>query len=378
MNLPTVEKEQIRDSLDHFTRTDVPSEAREYLTTGGSSAVPFGFYLLRRSSREERAFVHNIWRPLGWRPGDATAVFRGAFVPEEGRLWGFDRYSAELRLSGYHYTAEHVPHMLQEVERRGIKYIQAYPSAGVLLARLVSEGVAKAPPRLQGCFLGSETLLPWQRDLVQRVFSCQSVAWYGHAEAAALAYECAAGCGYHVDERYGIIELLDARGQPLTRQGESGEMVATTLREQATLFIRYRTGDMATWGSAEPCSCGRPGRKLLMIHGRVQEFVVSRRGRPVSATAINMHNDLFDHVLRFQFRQHEPGSVDLLLLPGPGFGEADRDRIQQEIGTKLGEDFDLNILVVSEIQLSPRLKQRFIDQRLPVDQFAVPQIGQGR
>ena len=47
-------------------------------------------------------------------------------------------------------------------------------------------------------------------------------------------------------------------------------------------------------------------------------------------------------------------------------------------GLEDGEDFDLNILVVSEIQLSPRLKQRFIDQRLPVDQFAVPQVGQGR
>src|SRR2546426_12473194 len=51
-NLPTVEKEQIRDSLDDFTRTDVPTHEREYLTTSGSSAVPRRVYLLGRSATE--------------------------------------------------------------------------------------------------------------------------------------------------------------------------------------------------------------------------------------------------------------------------------------------------------------------------------------
>ena len=60
--------------------------------------MPFGFYLLRRSSREERAFVHNIWRPLGWRPGDATVrleattgarvmLFGGAGMDGDRKIW---------------------------------------------------------------------------------------------------------------------------------------------------------------------------------------------------------------------------------------------------------------------------------------------------
>jgi hypothetical protein len=107
----------------------------------------------------------------------------------------------------------------------------------------------------------------------------------------------------------------------------------------------------------------------------VQEFVISARGRPVSATAINMHNDLFDRVLRFQFRQEVPGQVYLLLLVAPGFASSDLQRIRSEIGAKLGEDFELIVEQVEQIATSPRGKQRFIDQRLPLDNLHVPRSG---
>lgn len=367
--LPFLEKEAMRDALARYTRRDVPASGREYLTTGGSSGIPFGFFHAPGDSHDERAFIHGVWGQLGWTPGTPTAVFRGAFVPGSGTLWAYDRYGAELRFSGYHLTAEHVPAMFAEVERRGITYLQCYPSAAMLLARLITSGAARAPRGLRGVFLGSETVLPFQRELVERAFGVPAVVWYGHAEAAGFAYECERRAGYHVDERYGIVELVDAAGRVRTDDGAEGELVVTGLRRRVTLFLRYRTGDLATLGPDAPCGCGRPGRRLTAIHGRVQEFVVSRAGRPVSATAINMHNDLFDDVLRFQFRQEVLGRVELLLMPGPGFTETRRRRISDEIGEKLGDGFELVVRTVDEVPLSPRGKQRFIDQRLPADQL---------
>lgn len=376
VTMPTTEKEQIRDRLEDFTLTDVESSHREYLTTGGSSGIPLGFFLRRGYSRVERAFIHTVWRRSGWRLGEDTAVFRGAYVPENGRLWTWDPFTNELRFSGYHLTVEHAPAMLAEVDRRSISYIQAYPSAAVLLSRMILSGAAPRPTGMRGVFLGSETLLPWQRALIERAFDCPSWIWYGHAEAAVFASSCEHNV-YHADSRYGILELLDADGETVTEEGAIGEIVATGLIGPATVFMRYRTGDLASRARSGPCECGRPGPLLQTIIGRVQEFVVSSRGRPVSATAMNMHNDLFDRVLRFQFRQEVPGRVYLLLMTAPGFGSHDLQRIRTEIGAKLGEDFELVIERVEQIATSPRGKQRFIDQRLPLDNLHVPRSGVG-
>lgn len=370
-SLPLVHKETIRDDLRAFTLGDVPASQREYLTTGGSSGIPFGFYLRRGYSQRERAHIHSVWRRFGWEPGTPTAVFRGAYVPTATSLWGWDRYSAELRFSGYHLTPADAPSMLAEVARRRIAFMQCYPSAAVLLSRLVQDGAAPRP-HLRAIFLGSESVRPWQRRLIEETFGCPTAVWYGHAEAAAFASVCEHDVGYHVDERYGILELVDESGRVIDEAGVVGEIVATGLLGPATAFIRYRTADLASWAEPGSCACGRPGRRLAAIHGRVQEFVVSREGRPVSATAINMHNDLFDNVLRFQFLQVEPGEVDLLLMPAARFTEADEERIRREIGDKLGKGFVLRLQRVAEIPLSPRGKQRFIDQRLPLDKYSVP------
>lgn len=376
-SLPTSTKEELQSSLKLFTATGVPAWRREYFTTGGSTGLPFGFYHARGDSREERAFIHDCWSRLGWRPGMPTAVVRGSFVPEPGKLFRWDPYHSELHLSGYHLTAEHAPRLLEVIAERKIRFIQAYPSAAVLLARLIRSGVARPPAGLRGLFLGSETLLSWQRALVEDAFAAPAISWYGHAEAAAFATECLTEPGFHVDERYGIVELLGEDGRVVTEPDVPGEIVATGLRRRVTLFLRFRTGDRARWLSDTPCACGRPGPRLAAIEGRVQEFVIADDGRPVSATAINMHNDVFDRVLRFQFRQDMPGLVRMLLLPAPGFGDEDRRRIAAEIGAKLGKGFHLVLETVHEIPLTARGKQRFIDQRLALDEAHVPQLPAG-
>jgi phenylacetate-CoA ligase len=66
--------------------------------------------------------------------------------------------------------------------------------------------------------------------------------------------------------RHSPVEILDDAGQPV-RDGEVGEIVATTLGVEAMPLLRYRTGDCAVL-YREPCACGRTSPRVGPIVGR--------------------------------------------------------------------------------------------------------------
>ena len=105
---------------------------------------------------------------------------------------------------------------------------------------------------------------------------------------------------------------------------------------------------------------------LTRIEGRLQELVVTGDGRYISMTALNMHNDLFNHVRQFQFAQREVGRLELRLAPESQFHFRRRERIRGEIQAKLGTAMALEVAVVEEIHRTPAGKLRFLEQHLPI------------
>jgi hypothetical protein len=86
-------------------------------------------------------------------------------------------------------------------------------------------------------------------------------------------------------------------------------------------------------------------------------------------TALNMHNDLFDHVLRFQFVQESPALVILRVVPASGFGETHAERIRNEISQKIGSSVELRIETTERIGLGPGGKHRLLIQNVPVGEM---------
>jgi phenylacetate-CoA ligase len=93
--------------------------------------------------------------------------------------------------------------------------------------------------------------------------------------------------------------------------------------------------------------------------------LVACDGSQITWTALNVHDDTFDHVLRFQLYQDTPGQAVLRLVPGKGFGESDRERIQRNLGRKLNGRLVLTLEVTESIPLSARGKAIYVDQRIP-------------
>src|SRR5690606_7300390 len=83
--------------------------------------------------------------------------------------------------------------------------------------------------------------------------------------------ECGMFKGGHVHEDLVITEVLDENEQPVD-EGESGELVVTTLGIEGVPLLRFKTGDIVR-RFIEPCACGRNTYRIGPVEGRKQQMV---------------------------------------------------------------------------------------------------------
>jgi phenylacetate-CoA ligase len=361
--LPFTTKEMLRDNLEDFSAAN---RLRFYTTTGGSTGIPFGFYLLYENGEIEDAFIHHYWERVGWRPDSLNAILRGAFIGSEASLWKVDEFRKELLLSSYYLGSRTLDSYIEVTKRFQPKVLQAYPSSLNILCDLLLDSGRVGDMRFDLIILASENLYDWMLDKFESVFPQSGIySFYGHAERTILAPWCETTRYYHICPFYGFTEIIGPDGREVA-EGEEGELVGTSFHMRGTPFIRYKTNDRAIKGAASCPSCGRPFRLIKRIVGRSHEVIVTATGRYISMTALNMHSDVFDHVRQFQFYQDKPGEVAFRVARKDTYSDRDTARIYDELKQKLGDDMKLTIEFVEEIPKTSAGKFRFLDQRLAI------------
>ncbi|WP_292522487.1 phenylacetate--CoA ligase family protein [Methanoculleus sp.] len=371
--LPFLTKEIIQANLPDLKARNYPESAFEYVTTGGSTGIPVGFYYEKGVSRaREWAFMKTQWDRVGYRFTDRCVVLRGYVVgsAKENVYWKKTLLGRWLLMSSHHMTDETLPAYIDRIRKFRPRFIQAYPSMAVILARYMVEHDIKPFPTVKAVLCGSENLYPWQRSLITEAFGCRVFSWYGNSEQTVLAGECEESTHYHIFPEYGIVELIGRDGRPVTTPGETGEVVTTGLINPIFPFIRYRTMDAAILGDG-PCSCGRPYPLLDTVEGRLQEYIVTKDNRFISMTAVNMHSGVFDNVAQFQFYQQQEGEVLMRIVKRPGYTEEDTEQILRELGKKFEGGVDVTIRFVGEIPRTRRGKYQFLIQDLPLDRWGL-------
>ena len=361
--LPFTTKELFRDNIEDFS---VPGILRFYTTTGGSTGIPTGFYVLYENQEIEDAFIHTCWAPLGWRPDELNAVLRGAFVGTEAAPWELDSFRNELLLSSYYLSSRTLGVYIETINRFKPRVLQAYASSLNILCELLKEADRVGDLSFDLILLASENVYDWLLEKFESVFpEARLFSFYGHAEQAILAPWCEYTRDYHLSPFYGLTEVLGADAGEVN-EGEEGELVGTSFHMKATPFIRYRTMDRAVKGGDHCPSCGRSYKLLKAIVGRNHEVIVTGTGRYISMAAINMHSDVFDEVRQFQFYQDTPGKVEFHVVRKDTYGDRDTAKILDELERKLGQDMELAITFVDEIPRNPGGKYRFLNQKLSI------------
>ena len=365
--LPLVGREQLRDHAEEMLPAGEDRSALILASTGGSSGIPVSFYRhAERTYATEMAFVT---RARGWAGLSDTSrelVSAGGLKEADGSraLWTLDRRRNSLFLSSDDLSREKFAWMMALARQYEPQCWRGYPSALATIAGYLLESGERFP--LRAVFTSSETLYDGQRRRIESAFEAPVFDLYGHSERVVCAAECERHEGYHVFSEYGVLELLDESGEPMTQEGAVGEVVGTTLLHDYFPLIRYRTGDRAVY-TAKSCSCGRPFPLILRPDGRLQELLVADGGRRISMTSVNRHDDLFAAVDQFQFHQREVGRATLSVVPGPGYGDAERVRILESLAEHCGEGIEFTIEVVETIEKTRIGKHRFLIQELACD-----------
>ena len=128
------------------------------------------------------------------------------------------------------------------------------------------------------------------RKKIEDVWDVDCRVGYGLSEIGASA-ECEEKNGYHWPEDEVIVECINPKTGERVNDGETGELVYTTLTKTGTIAIRYRSGDQSAILGRD-CSCGRKHVKLKLIETRIDDLT-KIKGTLVSPYAIE--DAMFSH-----------------------------------------------------------------------------------
>jgi len=366
--LPTLQKKTVMAQGKRMCTISPHSVHVDYVSTGGTSGMPLHFYMGSNRSSVEYAYLVISWQRIGYKPGVPLAIFRGKVVQKnaQGVYHEYDPIMNHHYYSNFHMTDMNMKIYLDHVQTLGPCFLHVYPSSIAALARFILRTQSSAPKNILGIIAESEIVYPEQRILVEEVFGRRYFSCYGHTEKLVLGSECEYSHHYHIWPTYGYYELLDEHGRQVRTPGQTGQIVGTGFINTVMPFIRYETGDYATYVADRCSACGRNHPLITDIRGhRVQEVLIAGDGAEISWTAMNMHDNTFHHVRQFQFYQDKPGKAVLRIVPTEGFKHEDYQRVLTNLGKKFDGRLDFTIELHNAIPLSPRGKAIYVDQHIP-------------
>jgi phenylacetate-coenzyme A ligase PaaK-like adenylate-forming protein len=336
-------------------------------STGGSSGQPLKFYLDRNRSPIEYAFVHHAWARAGYRAGDARCVFRGVEL-SEGKLphMQYDAGLRELRCSVFHMSDQQMARYYGEIRARRLRFVHGYPSAIAIFAAYLQRAGLAPLEQIQGVFLTSERYYPAQRPAVSQAFAAATIVpFYGLSEKVAFATASPTDDDvFSFEPLYGLTELVDEDGRPVTAPGATGRLVSTGLLFPGMPFLRYDTGDTAelvALPSAEN-SYRLMVRDILPKHG--SEFFVGRSGALIGVKGIISNlKGTAHHIREYQFYQDVPGEVTIRIVPVPNAVDS-FEGYPDLLNKKAVGELNFTAQVVERLPVSVRGKRAFIEQRL--------------
>jgi len=344
---PSLTKQDLLLNREQMVNPEFSAKQRLYITTGGSSGVPVGFYLHKGVSRpKEQAYLEAQWSRRGYRVGDRVAVIRGGVTSSKagGGISYFDATRNWLILSSYHLTPERLPEYVAALNRFRPQHLHAYPSAALMLARELEQAGLKLDFPLTSLLCGSEKLTAESQQHLEQFFGARVCHWYGHSERVVLAGQGKTSNHLHFWPTYGFVEFGEAN-----TDGHR-EIIGTSFHNHVMPLIRYRTGDLATVTNDE----------ISEVVGRDYEFLISATGRRISLTAINMHDNIFDGLLAVQFLQERPGEVECRFQPGPQWQSSREEAMRAGLLKKLGDDVTLTLREVKEVEKTSAGKHKWL------------------
>lgn len=159
----------------------------------------------------------------------------------------------------------------------GTTALVSTPSYALYMSEVAREKGVLDDLKLRLGLFGSEGCTPEMREQVEKSFRVFATDNYGMSElmGPGVSGECIYRDGMHISEDHFLPELIDSATGKVLTEGETGELVITTLTKEGFPLLRYRTKDL-TRLNYEPCKCGRTFVRMDKIKGRSDDMMKIR------------------------------------------------------------------------------------------------------
>lgn len=200
--------------------------------------------------------------------------------------YGYGLFTGGL---GAHYGAEHIgattvpmgtgntQKLVTLMKDFGATAIACTPSYLLHISEVLKESGDVDQLKLRAAVCGAE---PWTEEMrlqIERNLNIHAHDIYGLSEVMGpgVACDCEYHAGLHVCEDYFIPEIISPTTLEPLPEGETGELVFTTISKEGLPLIRYRTRDLTsiTYGK---CKCGRTTCRISRFKGRSDDMLIIR------------------------------------------------------------------------------------------------------
>ncbi len=159
----------------------------------------------------------------------------------------------------------------------GVTAIACTPSYLLHIAETLEENGDLDKIKLKAAICGAEPWTEQMRLQVEEKLHINAHDIYGLSEimGPGVACDCIYHKGLHVHEDHFYPEIVSADTLEPVADGETGELVFTTLTKEGIPLIRYRTKDLTSI-SREKCECGRTTARISRFKGRSDDMLIIR------------------------------------------------------------------------------------------------------
>ncbi|ABK13816.1 MAG: phenylacetate--CoA ligase [Methanothrix sp.] len=272
--LPMTNKELLRENYP-LGLSCVPRDSIvEMHMSSGSTGTPVIMPYTEGDLAQWAECMARCYMMSGARRGDAVQItplfglFNGGF----GMYHGARAAGLFVIPAGPGNTVRQIK-LAKDLKTRIITGVVSY---GVRLIEVMNELNEELPDLEIGIF-GAETFSDAMKRRISTGLGVEVFDIYGMTETGGvgtLGMDCAAHDGIHVWEDHYIVEIVDPKtGEPV-EDGETGELVVTSITREALPVIRFRTADLTRIISRERCDCGRTHIRIAPITGRIDDMLI--------------------------------------------------------------------------------------------------------
>ena len=217
------------------------------------------------------------------------------------------------------------------------------PSYALTIAEAVEKaGIKPEELHIRAGLFGAEPWTQSMREKIEKGLGITAHDIYGLTEITGpgVATSCGMSEGMHIQEDLFYPEIVDPDTLKPLHDGETGELVFTTLGKTGTPMIRYRTRDIC-YLMRDECACGRTTVRMSRVFGRTDDMLIVKGVNVFPSQFETVIGEFEELTMNYKIvvdRAHNTDSIELQveLAEGLEFDDIDfveklKDRIEHEL-----------------------------------------------